>query len=68
MGKVLAQFSLAMLAAAGSIVLLSRPIASVVGAVDMVPAGEATVVDRNGYYIVTIGRVQVILTADASSG
>lgn len=68
MGKVLVQFSLAMLVAAGSIVLWSKPVASVVEAVDFGAAGEVAVADQDGYFIITIGRLQMIVVTDANSG
>ena len=68
MGKVLGQFSLAMLVAAGSIVLWSKPVASVVETVDLGPASEVTVADQDGYFIITIGRLRMIVVTDANSG
>jgi len=61
MGKVLTQLSLAMLVAAGSIMILSKPMASAVDAVDFGYSSGVVVTDHEGYFIVTIGQVQMIL-------
>ena len=68
MGKVLTQLSLATLVAAGSIMILSKPMPSAVDAVDFGNAGIVVVGDAQGYFIVTIGQVQMIFATDASSG
>ena len=68
MGKVLAQFSLTMLVTAGSMVLLSNPLASAVNAADFRHPSAVDVTDHDGYFIVTLGKVQLIFVTDAGSG
>lgn len=64
MRKVLAQISLALLLMAGSIVILSKQAASALDAVDLGYSSGVVVTDRSGYFIVTMGQVNLILTSD----
>lgn len=64
MGNVVTRFSFAMLVAAGSIVILSKQAASIVNAVDLANSSGVVVTDRSGYFIVTMGQVEMILAAN----
>jgi len=68
MGKMITQLSLAMLVAAGSIVILSKQMASSVDAVDFGHSGAITVADLDGYFVATLGKVPLILGTDFIPG
>lgn len=68
MDKVVTQVSVALLVAAGSIVSLSTHMTSTVEAVDIGSSSKVVVTDRDGYFIVTMGPVEMILASDSAGG
>lgn len=68
MDKVVTQVSVALLVAAGSIVSLSKHMTSAVDVVDVGSSNEVLVTDRDGYCIVTMGPVHLILATDSAGG
>jgi hypothetical protein len=68
MGRVLTHVSLATLVAVCLAAYLAKPVLTAVEAVDAGYSSGVVVADRDGYFVVTLGRLPLTLSADFIPG